>query len=300
MRIDVIQVPYHMGQADIGPAKGPDAYIEGGMEWALAEAGYTSRIRRVSRSQPYTGDIASSMDVNTQLADVVRRSINEGRFPLVLAGDCNSSIGTLAAICEPDLGVIWFDTHGDYNTPETTISGWFEGMPLAIATGQCYPKLWRQAGGGPAVRQANAMLVGVRDLDPAERDLLERSEVQVVHASRLADGLEAALLGPLSLLQSRTRDVYLHVDLDVLDPSEAPGVDIPTEGGLTLAQMEQAITLIGGRFQIKAAALTVFNPERDLENRTLIAGLRLICAIADAAARRRTAAGPLHALGQDD
>lgn len=293
MRVDLIQVPYHMGREATGPGKGPGAYIEGDVEWALAESGHVVRVKTAHRSQPYTDEIGAIVDIDCQVARLVREATEGGRFPLVLAGNCNSALGTLAGLSS-DVGIIWFDTHGDYNTPGTTISGWFEGMPLAIATGQCYPEIWRQIGNRGFIAESSALLVGVRDLDPAERDLLQRSAVQVVPSERLrAAPIEAALLDPLTILQSRVREVYLHLDMDVLDPVDAPGVDYGVPGGLRVAQMEHIIAMIGRRFIVRAAALTTYNPDKDIDRQTLRTGLRLIRAVVEAAVRSRIAAPPI-------
>ncbi len=287
MRVDLILVPYHMGQERVGPGNGPERYVEGGAEWALAEGGHQSRIKTVLRAHPEeTDEIAAVLDVDKQLALAVRDSMESGRFPLVLAGNCNSALGTLAGIGSAELGIVWFDAHGDYNTPATTISGWFEGMPLAIANGQCYPDVWQGIGNRRPIREANTILAGVRDLDPGERDLLERSEVQVIPAERLrASGSEMALISPLTVLQSRARAIYLHLDIDALDPADAPGVDYRSPGGMSVDQLVQAIGMIGRRFEIKAAALTSFNPMHDEEDRTVHSGLRLMRAVVDAAVR---------------
>jgi arginase len=287
MRVDLIQVPYHMGQESIGPGKGPAAYIEGDAEWVLAQGGHVVRVKAVRRLEPFRDEISAIVDVDSQLAALVRDAVEGGRFPLVLAGNCNSALGTLAGATSQASGVIWFDAWR-CNTPAATISGWFEGMPLAVATGQCHSEIWRQIGNREPVRQDATILIGVRDLDPGERDLLDESQVQMVSSQQLKEsGIEPAILGPLSELQSRTRQVYLHLDIDVVDPQDAPGVDFPTPGGLRLAHMEQIIAMIGRRFAIKAAALTTFNPERDEDGRTLQTGLRLIRAVVEAAERGR-------------
>ena len=207
----------------------------------------------------------------------VRGAVEEGRFPLVLAGDCNSALGALSGIGPDGVGVIWFDAHGDYNTPETSLSGWFEGMPLAVATGRCHHDLWRGLGNTDHVREAHTLLVGVRDLDPPERDLLDGSDVTVIEADKLRGGKLAEGLAPaLARLRERVGAIYLHLDMDAVDPADAPGVGLPTPGGLSRGEMLEAIRLIGEQFAIRAAALTTFNPDQDADNRTLETGLAMM------------------------
>ncbi|MGH7545432.1 MAG: arginase family protein, partial [Gemmatimonadota bacterium] len=136
--------------------------------------------------------------------------------------------------------------------------------------------------GARAVPGEHILLVGARDLDPGERENLKRAEVQVVSADAWRDVGPAALAAPLDRLAARVRDVYLHVDVDVVDPEEAPGVSYPTPRGLAPADVEAWLVEVGRRFRVRAAALTAFNPDRDEGDRTLRVGLRLLSALAGA------------------
>jgi arginase len=200
-----------------------------------------------------------------------------GGFPLVLSGVCSSCLGTVAGLGSPDdLGVVWFDAHGDFNTPETTPTGFFDGMPLAMLTGSGWESL---RAGVPALRplrEANVVAVGVRDLDPPEQARLEKSAVTWV---RPGEPVEPAL----DALADRVRDVYVHVDLDVLDPSEAQANRYACPGGLTGDEVATAVAEVGRRFTIRAAALTAYEPVYDPEGR--------VPAAARSIARALTAAG---------
>ena len=281
MKLHVIQVPYDLGREEVGMGKAPPRFLQAGADHLLAEQGYEVSVERVQRAQPYRDEHSAIADVQRQLADAVREAMEQGKVPVVLGGTCNVSLGTLGGFDHAGTGIIWFDAHGDFNTPETTISGYFAGMPLAIVTGHCYQDLWAQVGNSTPVREAHTLLAGVRDLDPPERQLLEHSEVAVVTTQAMKNGgLATQFVEQLNRLAGRTQEIYLHVDLDVLDPEMAPGVDFRAPDGLSEAELAQALHSIGERFQVRAIALTAYNPDRDREDKTLHVGLRVLAMLA--------------------
>jgi arginase len=216
------------------------------------------------------------------LAARVRHAAERNQFPLVLAGSCDVSKGVLSGLDRNCWGVVWIDAHADFNTPDTTISGFFPGMSLAVITGHCYQYYWARLGNSAPISEAAVVLLGVRDMDPAERQRLEHSSVQVVewrHGSPC--GNATACLETLAQLAAT---VYLHVDVDGLDPAIAPGVaDRPVPGGLSLQEAEEIIRGLALRVPIGAATLATYNPERDLDDRTLHACLRIIAVLVEAA-----------------
>jgi arginase len=194
----------------------------------------------------------------------------------------------------PRLGIVWFDAHGDLNTADTSPGGFFDGMGLAMATGRTYADVVAAIGLGP-VAASRVLHVGARDLDPAEVEYLQGAAMWWVPASALqADpprphGTGGALSTALAHLREATRQVYLHVDIDVLTAAAAPGVDFPAPGGLTLGELEIALRRIVADLPVGAAALTAYDPHRDRAEATLGSGLRLIGIIVDALAARESA-----------
>jgi arginase len=256
----MIVVPYHLGRRDVEVGRGP-AKI-------LAATGIPSTV--VERTNSAIGELDAVADVNLQLA----RAVAAGSRPVVLAGNCNSCLGTLAGISREDLGVIWFDAHGDFNTPETSISGALEGMSLAIATGACHHELRQRIGLIRPVSEANVLLVATRDLDPEEEVRLERSAVSVI-------GLDD-LPGAMDRLARRVGAVYLHLDLDVLDPRASPGVNFSAPGGIDPQGLFDAVRHVGAAVPLAAAAIANFNPERDIEDRTLKIAHQLVGILGEA------------------
>jgi arginase len=275
MNVCLIQVPYMAGDERAGSAQGPDHYVAGGAERLVAVDGATTRTVRVERGDAFRDTVSASFAVCANLARLVRQAVEAGEFPFVLAGGCDASKGILSGFDHASTGVVWFDAHGDFNTPESTISGYFPGMSLAVITGHCYRAAWAQIGNAEAILEDATLLIGVRDLDPAERERLNASAIDVVP---WRDGQpQADLENALDRLAARVREVYLHIDIDALDPAVAPGVvDRPVPGGLSLEQAQEAIRAVTSRFALRAVDLAVYNPDLDVENRTLLAGLRII------------------------
>ncbi len=286
MKICLIQVPYDLGQELVGMGKGPIRYIQAGADRKLLVCGFEVKINVVKRDVPAGADLLKKItNINSNLAKIVKNALVEEYFPLILGGNCNTLLGILAGLDTNKIGIIYFDAHGDYNTPEISISGFFDGMPLAIATGQCYPDLLTQIGNVGPIPEAYIIHIGARDLDPKERKLLENSEVQVVNADELKkDRKMRYLYSALEHLKNRDiQSVYIHIDIDVIDPQEAPGVNHRTPNGLSLNEIEQIIKLIAEKFIIKAAALTGYNPDGEEDDKTTQTGLRLVKIIAETA-----------------
>jgi arginase len=285
MRVCLIQVPYMIGDEHHGGSRGPRRFVQAGAEKLLAARGVAVTVERVERGEPFRDHPTASLAVNRRLEPTVRRAMAAGQLPLVLAGSCDVSMGILAGFDHARCGVVWIDAHGDFNTPESTISGFFAGMSLAVITGHCHRDLWTQVGDSAPIAEAATLMLGVRDLDPAERERLERSAVQVV---KWREGKpQADVSAALDELAKRVREVYLHVDMDALDPQVAPGiVDPPVEGGLSLQDLEEAVRGVAARFRIMAAALATYNPDLDEGDKTLRAGLRIIALLAECAGDR--------------
>jgi arginase len=222
-------------------------------------------------------EMVTAVHVAKALSSKVREARKQGRFPLVLAGNCMSSIGTLAGLGTSPTGIIWLDAHGDFNTPETTLSGFMDGMALATAVGRCWHKLTATVPGFRPVPEANVVLLGARDLDAAERTALDSSAVRLIEPGAIRRlGVREALANPLAELQNKVGQVYLHIDLDVLDVAEARINQFAVTGGLTLQDVLTVVQTVRERLKIAAAAITAYDPDYDADGKALRAGTVLI------------------------
>jgi arginase len=238
----LIQVPYHLGRQDGGLAKGVPILAE-------MLAGEQTDVRTVEIESGQSNEIGAAMAVVRALVEQVKGVA----LPVVLAGNCSSSLGTVTGI-GGNVGVVWFDAHADFNTPRTTLSGFFDGMALSMLTGSGWAALRT---GLETVPDAHVVHVGGRDFDQAEQDRLDASRVRVVRRPPLDDALDK--------LRKRVDAVYVHVDLDVLDPSVGRANEYAVDDGLLLEELTSAIDAITERFRVRAAAITAYNPECDPE-----------------------------------
>jgi arginase len=216
------------------------------------------------------------------LARGVARAVNAARaaraFPLVLSGNCGpAAIGCVATEGNP--AVFWFDAHGDFNTPSTTVGGFLDGMALATVTGRCWPQLTRAVPGFRPVREDAVVLVGARDLDPLEAASLELSAIRRVSVPELGPELSAEI----GLVARTCVGAYLHLDLDVLDPSEGRINDYAVPGGLSRADLAWAVREIAGSFFVFGASLTAFDPECDPTGRSLESAIAMALTVLECA-----------------
>lgn len=277
MKLMLIQVPYHLGKRGFGMGAGPLRFLQANIIQTLQDSGHSLKFESIELDRPFEDEIKAIGRLNTLLKEKVQEGVKQGYFPLILGGDCNTCLGTLAGLNDSSIGIVWFDAHGDFNTPETTPSGFFDGMPFAIATGQCYEDLWSQIADIPPIKEFRSLHIGGRELDPEEQILLEKSQIQIITTMDIKKkGIKESFLPVLTQFQSKTTKIYLHIDIDIVDPREAPGVNFPAPNGLSLNEVESLIRFIAKRFTIEAAALTAYNPLNDESNKTLNTGISIL------------------------
>lgn len=281
MDVSIIQVPYMMGDERQG--NGPLRLVQAGAEKLVAAKGVAVAVERVERSEPFRDSGNAALIVGKRLASAVQQAIEAGRLPVVFAGGCDSSAGVVAGFNHKPTGVVWFDAHGDFNTPETTVSGYLPGMSLAVITGHCFQSYWGQMGDNTPVRESATLMLGVRDLDTAEKERLERSDIQVV---KWRDGKpQSDVRTAIERLAESVQDVYLHIDIDCLDPEFAPGLVVvdPAPGGISLQEMEEAMRAVFAHFRVRAVTLAGYDSDHDQDDKTLRTALRLVEVVAEAA-----------------
>ena len=215
------------------------------------------------------------LETCARVGEEVERARAEGLLPLVLGGDHSIAIGTLSGLAASGPGgVIWLDAHGDLNTPETTPSGNVHGMPLAAALGRCGGKFARDGLRLPAVDPERVALVGVRELDPGEREIVRDLDLAVYTISDLdRRGVEPVIEEALDRVRGGPF-VHVSVDLDVVDPEVAPGVGDPVRGGLSYREAHLALELVA-EAGLDSVELVEVNPIRDHENTTAALAVEL-------------------------
>jgi len=213
------------------------------------------------------------------LADKVDEVIQSGAFPLVLGGDHSIAIGTLAGVSRhyQNLGVIWYDAHGDLNTAETSPSGNIHGMPLAVSIGLGHPLLTKIGGYQPKVKPENIVIIGARSLDEGERALIKEKGIRVYTMHEIDRlGMTKVMEESIQYLQERTDGVHLSLDLDGLDPTDAPGVGTPVNGGISYRESHLAMEMLAESEIITSAEFVEVNPILDEKNKTASVAVALM------------------------
>lgn len=279
MRLTLIQVPYDSGHYGARMGRGPLHLVERGLLDALERAGHPAELATV-RLDGFLTEVTCAPALHRAIGERVAAARTEGRLPVVLSGNCNTAaVGALSAI--GPAAVVWMDAHGDLNTPETSPSGFFDGMALALATGRSWRNLSAKVPGFQPLDERNLVHLGARDWDLGELGLLAgspltRLDMEIVRAK----GVRTALGGALDGVARRVDQVYLHYDLDVLDPAELTANEYATPGGLTVEEALEVARTAGSRLRIAAVGVTAYDPARDPEDR----GVRVVAAILQAVA----------------
>ena len=262
--VHLIGVPYDSGRRGERLGAGPDV-LSRALEPRLREAGHAvQRVTIEPSAGTWRAEIGTAFDLARGVARAVDAARAAGAFPLVLSGNCGpAAIGCVAT--EGDPAVFWFDAHGDFNTPDTTVSGFLDGMALAAVTGRCWPQLARAVTGFRPVREDAVVLVGARDLDPLETRALEMSRVRRVPLESMRPELSAEI----GLVAETCVGAYVHLDLDVLDPSQGRMNSYAAPDGLSREDVAWAIREIAESFFVFGAALTAFDPGSDQDGRAL-------------------------------
>ena len=269
MKVQFLLVPYDSGRREWRMGRGPSFLLRHGVGSSIRALGHEVDAEYVepggieSPNPPASTEIATSFSLYREVAVRARAARTTGALPIVLGGNCGVTLGATAAE-GGDVGVLWLDAHGDFNTPETTTSGFLDGMGLAALTGRCWRRMTAGIPGFCVIPDANVILAGVRDVDAPEEELLSESEVAVVRGPSIrAAGVAAALLPALDALRERVTRLHFHLDADVLDAKEARANHYAAEGGLTIAELADLAHLTARRFGIVSVAVTSYDPAID-------------------------------------
>jgi arginase len=291
-KIRIIGVPMDLGASRRGVDMGPSALRVAGLQARIKQLGHqVEDIGNISVKQPeemsygekrakYLAEIA---DACKDLGAIVEKSLEETMLPVVLGGDHSIAAGTLSGVAahfkkkEKKIGLIWLDAHGDINTPESSPSGNVHGMPLAAAMGYGAIELVELQGFKPKVEPQNISLVGIRDLDTQEKKLAKKSGVHVFTMRDIDErGMREVMSDALKYAMDDTDGISVSLDMDFVDPSDAPGVGTPVRGGVTYREAHLAMEMIADTEAMVSLEIVEINPVIDEHNRTALLGVELV------------------------
>lgn len=279
-KISIIGVPTDLGQGRRGVDMGPSAIRYANAIPRLEKLGHEVKdlgdiiIPHIEERLPNDFNLKCLEEViaaNQELAAKIDAIMGEGRFPLVLGGDHSIAIGSIAGLTKhkKNMGVIWYDAHGDLNTGETSPSGNIHGMSLGVSLGVGHDKLTNIMGFSPKIKPENVIIIGARDLDEGERKLIKEIGIKVFTMHEIDRlGMAYVMEEAIKHVSNGTDGVHLSLDLDALDPHDAPGVGTPVLGGISYRESHLAMEILAEADILTSAEFVEVNPILDHENKT--------------------------------
>ena len=282
-RIEIIGAPSTFGQKKLGVNLGPDAIRYAGLLSRLKKMGLdvidkgnievpTLDVEKFNSDQEGLRNYDEIVTVSENLSKATSEIVKKGNFPLTLGGDHSIAVGSISGISQhyENLGVIWYDAHGDLNVPEESPSGNVHGMPLRILAGDGPDELVNINDFTPKVKPENIVLIGMRDLDEGERKYIKDKNIKTFTMADIDRfGIQEVIERSLEYLKSRNIDgLHFSLDVDALDPAETPGTGTRVMGGLSYRESHFALELLNESKLVTSMDLVEVNPLIDNSNHT--------------------------------
>lgn len=257
MNVALITSRYDSGHLASGMGAGPQAIVDAGLVGSLGGSGHAVSIVDIGRVGDDQGrEIATGFAACRALSEAVAEARADGRFPVILAGNCLAAAGAVAG--GGARSIVWFDQHGDLNTPETSAYGFLDGMALAVALGLCWKPMAAAIPGFRAIDPAQCVLVDARDLDPDESDLLTRLPVART---------DCAGVGATAGQTCTEAPTHVHLDLDIHDPGSLRVNRYATPGGPDTRAVREAVCAVARALPVSGLTITAYDPAFDKECR---------------------------------
>jgi len=291
-KIRVIGVPLDLGQSRRGVDMGPSAVRVAGLEARLEALGHVVEdagnvsvaiAEQKKEGDPHAKYLKEITATCTKHAELVVKTLEAGKVPITLGGDHSIAAGTVAGVAEfyrrqnHKIGLIWIDAHTDVNTPDSSPSGNVHGMPLAAIMGLGPPELSNIFDFSPKVKPENCVLVGVRDIDAIEKENVRRTGIHVFTMRDIDErGMRTVMEEALRAAGRGTAGYHVSLDMDWVDPEDAPGVGTPVRGGVTYREAHLALEMIADSKLLASFELVEINPVIDVHNTTAALGVELV------------------------
>ncbi len=291
-RIALIGAPMDLGAGRRGVDMGPSAMRVAELHQRLARLSYivedrgnVHAVQAESREpgNPHARYLPEIAETCRRIANIVEKAAGDGRFPLVLGGDHSAAVGTVSGVSrhyrkkKQKIGLLWVDAHADMNTPDSSMTGNVHGMPLACIIGRGPRELTHIFNYAPKVEPRNAVIVGLRNVDQLERQQVRESGVHVFTMRDVDErGLKAVMADALRFAMDGTAGFHVSLDMDSVDPGEAPGVGTPVPGGMTYREAHLAMEMAGDSGALLSMEVVEVNPVLDIANRTADLAVQLV------------------------
>jgi arginase len=283
MEIRLLFVPYDSGQRNVRMGSGPEHLRAAGLAEHLVSQGHEVDAAAIEpASMNWRAEVQTSFELMRAVAEQTRTARSVGRFPIILSGNCLAAVGVIAGLAG-GTGIFWIDAHSDFNTPQTTMSGFLDGMTLATATGRCWAELARSIEGFEPVPDKAVVLFGARDLDPGEAAALARSEIVRLSADAMPTEIEP-------VLQERAQTIrkfYIHLDLDALDPSVGRANGYAVRGGFSNESLQGLLALMTSHLPVEALTISGYDPAYDTDGKVCAVALQAAATVLSGVRARR-------------
>jgi arginase len=283
-KIRVIGVPLDLGQSRRGVDMGPSAVRVAGLEARLEALGHVVEdagnvlvaiAEQKKEGDPHAKYLKEITATCSKHADLIVKTLEAGKVPITLGGDHSIAAGTVAGVAEfyrrqnQKIGLIWIDAHTDLNTPDSSPSGNVHGMPLAAIMGLGPPELSNIFDFSPKVSAENCVLVGVRDIDAIEKENVRRAGIHVFTMRDIDErSMRTVMEEALRIAGRGTAGYHVSLDMDWVDPEDAPGVGTPVRGGATYREAHLAMEIIADHGRMLSFEIVEVNPVIDEHNQT--------------------------------
>lgn len=295
-RIRIIGAPLDLGAGHRGVDMGPSAFRVAGIHQALRSldiavedfgdiAAQVAETREPGNPRlKYLKEIRSTC---VTLRNVVSRTMDEGVLPVVLGGDHSIAMGTIAGVAKhfrktkAKAGLVWLDAHADANTERTSPTGNIHGMPMAVCLGLGARELLSINGAkAPMIDGERAAIIGLRSVDIRERENVALVGIGAFTMRHIDErGMRAVMETAIQRARNGTAGIHVSIDLDAVDPDEAPGVGTPSPGGISYREMHLAMEMLADTDQVCSVELVEVNPILDRANQTAKLGVELLCSL---------------------
>jgi arginase len=287
-RVRIIGMPMDLGQNHRGVDMGPSAVRYASLASSLRALGYLTVDSGDVHIPGHYALPDTSLNARLplirqaceQVYELGRQAVATGEIPIFLGGDHSAAIGTVGGVTDlEEAGLIWIDAHGDFNTPQTSHSQNVHGMALAVLLGEGPEELVNVGRPGPKVKPGNVVLVGVRDLDQEEKRLIREAGVTIFTMRDIDEnGIRNIMMKALAQLRNLPA-LHVSLDLDVMDPLDAPGVGTPSQGGLTYREGQLIMEILADEKRVQSVDVMEINPILDIQNRTAQMAVNLLASL---------------------
>ena len=281
--VRIIAAPYHAGVAGVRVGAGPTRLLDDGIEAALRSTGLDVALRMIGAVDEFEGEIGRSFELKRRIAIAVAEARSAGAFPLVLSGNCNASVGVAAGVGDAQAGLLWFDAHSDFDTPDEHRSGYFDGMGVATLAGQCWHAMAATIPGFRPLELDRLVYCGIRDFEPGQREKVEAAGIRAVFGS-VEERVDFASRLSQEIAGRDLHRAMVHLDLDCLDTSVGRANDYASPGGLTAEDLDACVDVVCTAARPLSLTIASFDPALEGADRISSAAIAAALAICTAGA----------------